>query len=133
MTPSELLTAAADRVRDLAAAAMPGPWTAVLTDHIREHIDDPEPTLALGAYVAGPENRKTGEGCSYCMRGNISPGTAEWIAALSPAIAAPLEAILRDTAGYFEQFAHYWVTVPEHARNALDLARSILGSGVDTP
>lgn len=27
MTPSEILQAAADRIRDLAAAATPGPWT----------------------------------------------------------------------------------------------------------
>ena len=46
---------------------------------------------------------------------------------MSPAVAPMIEKWLRDTASYFDEFADYWITIPEQARDALALARAVLG------
>jgi len=107
-TPSELLVAAADRIRDRAAAAAPGPWVAVESDHHTSHddkydedgyfVESTSETVALGAYVASATGANIGQGCSDCMEGTIGKGNAEWIALLSPAVAPALERLLRDAA-----------------------------------
>lgn len=95
-TPSDLLVAAADRVRDLAAQATPGPW--------RQH----DTHLTMGGHTA---TVMCGEGndvalVAWLPTWNHEPWdntrlpftTARWIAALSPAVAPALEEWLRATA-----------------------------------
>lgn len=79
MTPSDLLSAAADRVRDLAAAASPGPWQ----------------DNGYGMLVA-PEVDWRERG--YDVAAGCQDGNRGWIAALSPAVAPALEEWLRATA-----------------------------------
>jgi hypothetical protein len=83
MTPAEILLAAADRVRDLAAAATPGPWAngsdrsivSVLPKGLTRFL----PPQRWGLKVAS----------------KVDDVDREWIAALSPAVAPHLEAWLR--------------------------------------
>jgi|SRR5262245_31435521 len=118
MTPSEILTAAADRVRDLAAAAKPGPWT--LYDR--------------GVCWEIPELPEMHDGLS-----GFREGDARWISALSPAIAEPLSRMLAwaskvcaDAEADGWDRDRIWAESDDSMRAALDLAESILGSGVDT-
>ncbi len=102
MTPSELLTAAADRIRDLAAAASTDePWT------YGGYGD-------FGPYIAGlpsaPEFEDNEQG-----RADLA-----WVAALSPAVAPALEAILRQAA-----FAYGLGGDNTQDENALGLARLV--------
>lgn len=94
MTPSETLTAAADRVRDLAAASTPGPWRVVDTDFAGYDADAGKPGPPDYAYLNNVSNAWFGKSCGCCTEGTIPPGTARWIAALSPAIACDLSALL---------------------------------------
>jgi hypothetical protein len=116
MTPSETLVAAADHIRDLAAAATDGPW--------RERFEHP-PRLygPFGALV-----------CE--LKSPMADG--RWIAALSPATAAPLEAILRRTASDYVVSVAAWESTPradgaierlveQQFGGALALARLVLG------
>jgi len=77
VTPSELLLAAADRIRDLAAAASPGLWL------VDRHYVDAMPALYERTLV-----------CIAKSDGRAERDAA-WIAALSPAVAPHLEAWLR--------------------------------------
>lgn len=90
MTPSELLVAAADRIRDLAVAAQPGPWRSfpspdmpgeTVVHAVTDTTGEPHPHRALTAHGL------------LCAEAD-----AAWVAALSPAVAPALEAWLRSTA-----------------------------------
>lgn len=89
MTPSDLLTAAADRVRDLAAAAQRGPWIFD-EDTDRVMVDD---TVYSVTCYAGADH-----------------DDSQWIAALSPAVAPALEAVLRKAANDVRQWQYAWRT-----------------------
>lgn len=126
-SPSAILSRAADLIRDTAAAATEGPW--------RQHDGWWPGTLGVVASVL------SGEGSDTSLRALLptyeeKPATtarnvwndARWIALMSPAVAPMIEKWLRDTAAYFDEFADYWVTIPEQARDALALARAVLGA-----
>lgn len=120
MTPSEVLTAAADRVRDLAAdTTKPRPnghgWSLLGED------DGWEPGWSTVVSCAG-------SGGEDVVAVDVTVGNARWIAALSPSVAGPLEAMFR-----FAALAHRMGNVGSQDENALTLAKAILGSGVDTP
>lgn len=90
MTPSELLTAAADRVRDLAAQAQPGPWGSW-----------PSPDMP-GEVVVHRRNPRTDRPDPHrvaTVHGLLcAEEDARWIAALSPAVAPYMERWLRRAA-----------------------------------
>jgi len=82
MTPSEKLQAAADRIRDLAAAATPGSWK-----HEYGVVQEDE---SVTYAVEADSDHWVGE-----LR---TAGDAAWVAALCPAASPALEAILRSAA-----------------------------------
>lgn len=98
MTPSEILNRAAGRIRDLASAATPPPWTVRDSDSER-YIDGDDRRWLRSADDARP----VGEACGCCSVGTIDERTADWIAALSPAVAPHLEAWLRSAADDAEE------------------------------
>ena len=117
MTPSEILNAAADRIRDLAAAADPGPWTNL------------EGTTGFWTMPSPERSRRH-------LRGYIGMAeakeTARWIALMSPAVAPHLEQALRNEAEQYHQLTVAGlVDDPQHAPDPslLDLARAVLGEG----
>lgn len=146
MQPSEVLLAAADRVRDLAAAATDGPWLDVQD----------------GWCIRSEPSKDRATWQTVCE--GYSPENGRWIAALSPAIGEPLETWLRQAASEVEQawklfepgtprFALYIDESGAHTGDmstglwteesrlealqprwgsALSLAAAILGSGADT-
>jgi hypothetical protein len=94
VTASELLSAAADRIRDLAAATTPGQWTArTETKRYAEGSLDYGYEGDVEVIDNGP---KVIEGSEWSV---CSADDARWVAALSPAVSAPLEAILREASG----------------------------------
>ena len=105
--PSSILTAAADRVRDLAAAATGGPW---------ETIGD---TGGIWREASPKRAVRTSPGYLGSME---AAENARWIAALSPATAAPIEAMFR-----FAALAHQMDNAGTQDENALALARAVLG------
>jgi hypothetical protein len=118
LSPAETLLAAADRIKDLAARAVVGPWAQ-----------------SLDAVYAGPDEAWKVADC------HTSP-TAAWIAALSPSVAEPIEAWLRHSAAMWEADTRradligvapggFYIGVLEE--QALTLARAVLGSGVVSP
>ena len=116
LTPGELLAAAADRIRDLAAAADKGPW---LGPSVRANYTADNVTAASGRIVA----HHTGD-------------STRWIAALSPAVAPALERLFRDAAKDWE--IRVRVYTPEAMREAQDsrrfggalaFARAVVGEG----
>jgi hypothetical protein len=118
-SPAETLTAAADRVRDLAAKAQRGPWIYNDADD-RVMVDATEHSVICYS------------GADY--------HDARWIAALSPAVAPMIATMLRGAAETCEQAAREgWSDVKMRAdadeamKAAFALAERILGSGVDTP
>ncbi len=132
MSPSETLLAAADRVRDLAAAATPGPWEQGERCVWEGNIGVP--------VVADCEK---GEG------GVLHEHDARWIAALSPALAPMIERWLRESAESLARHEPAWRDQPDvydepivrrtpaevdalvehHFGAALGFARAILGEG----
>lgn len=104
MTPSEQLVAAADLIRDLAAKASDGPWV------------DVQSGWCMRSQPA--EDRATWQ--TVCE--GYTPENGRWIAALSPALAAPLEAIFR-----FAALAHRLDNPGTQDETALALARALLG------
>lgn len=83
MTPSEILQAAADRIRDLAAAVTPGPWETIASSG--------------GIWREASAERAVRTSPGY-LGGMNAAEDARWIAALSPAVAPALERLLRDAA-----------------------------------
>jgi hypothetical protein len=126
VNPSELLTAAADRVRDLAAEIGDKPWTVD-----RFYTRDGE----LHMVVDGEVPMVVVTDCP-----TVVPVIA-WIAALSPAIAPMLEDLFRVGARQFDLTAKvaqdYEVSpdawIGKYERKLITLAESILGSGVVSP
>jgi hypothetical protein len=118
MQPSDQLVAAADLIRDLAAKASTGAW--------KWHDPGGHIKYALMAdrQIVVP---------SAIPDVYPSAGDARWIAALSPALAPMIEKWLRETAADVDAYGEYWIDAPGHVRNALAFAKTILGSGVDTP
>lgn len=123
MTPSETLTKAADLIRDLAAKATDGPWTF---DDSTVDVDGE--VYEQGGHVVAIARYGTGAGDLAEQDGN-----GRWIAALSPALSPMIEKWLRETAADVDAYGEYWIDAPGHVRNALAFAKTILGSGVDTP
>jgi hypothetical protein len=113
-SPSDLLVAAADRIRDLAAAATPGVWIAD-----RHYVDSmPEPDVRALVCVVKSDSKASDD--------------AQWVAALSPAVAPTIEKWLRDVAREMSEYGvglgtgdlSNW-NMPDYAWAALDLAKLI--------
>lgn len=121
--PSDLLIAAADRVRDLAAQATPGQWETIKRFDKRDnHV--------MSSFIRPPMDPK---GCVQDR--NIRPhehADYAWVAALSPEVAPHLEAVLRDRAEVI-RWAKSWDEVADIPER--HLAESILGVGLagETP
>lgn len=123
MKPSDTLLAAADRIRDLAAATTKPRkpefgWGFLDADELGD--------ASNGTVVAS-----SGWGGSNVVAERVGWGDAEWIAALSPATAPAIERWLRETSRHVRTFgenADGWAAAP-----AMEFARAVLGSGVDTP
>lgn len=118
-TPSVILVAAADRIRDLAAKATPGQWGVGEGGKYVWVAEDRMP-IACSALVSAPS---AGPDC-------------EWIAALSPAVAPMIETTLRAAAATCAQAAREgWSDAEMRAeaddamKAAFALADAILGSG----
>jgi hypothetical protein len=91
LAPSDLLVVAADRIRDLAAAATPGPW------QLRSLTDEDTTYSHTSWWVADAD------GGSVASMDHINEAAdAAWVAALSPAVALHLEAWLRHAAASVE-------------------------------
>jgi hypothetical protein len=89
-TPSSILVAAADRIRDLAAATTHGQWAA-------GHLLDAE-DYGGNAWVESEVQHANGAESSFTVaefETDQGIGDARWVAALSPAVAPHLEAWLR--------------------------------------
>lgn len=129
--PSALLLAAADRVRDLAAAATPGQWEVDEgSGRVELVLRSPSAdVVVVHRFSPHPDS--------------LNRADARWIAALSPALAEPLEAMLRRAASDLVVFVAAWESTPradgaverlveQQFGGALGVAKTILGSGVDT-
>jgi hypothetical protein len=81
VTPSAILVAAADRIRDLAAGTTPGPWEPGVNVALLPPLHDFTKRPVQPDVIVAEEK-----------------ANARWIAALSPAVSGPLEAILRAAA-----------------------------------
>ena len=130
VTPSAQLLAAADRIRDLAAAATPGPW--------RQHDGWWPGTLGVVASVLSGEGTDT-EVRALLPTYEETPNSearnvrndAAWVAALSPAVAEPLIWILEAGAQEAEAMEEQGEEVnPNWA--LLKLARVLVPTG-ETP
>ena len=120
-SPSAILSRAADLIRDTAAAATPGQWEAEEQGGERVELVLRSPSadvVVVHRFSPHPDS--------------LNRADARWIALMSPAVAPMIEKWLRDTAAYFDEFADYWITIPEQARDALALARAVLGEKEET-
>lgn len=97
-SPSSLLVAAADRLRDRAAGASSGAWTA--TDLSRHG-----PGMS-GWNVEHPASDGDGTSPVASVTSLSAEADARWIAALSPAVGPALEQILRDAARQYDVESH---------------------------
>lgn len=104
---ADLLRRAADRLVDLAGAAMLPPWALDRRDDGRAWInaDGQEHALSLHGY----------------------PSTAAYIAAMHPPVGKALAAWLRAQAGYLDTCEDFGVPAGAGSSEATDLARLILG------
>lgn len=114
MAPSELLTRAADLIRDTAALAIAPPWSACGRSVMDGPDEDHEVALTP------------------------TTTTARWIALMSPAVARHLESILRRAAADIVVYVPAWNSRPRpegevdrlierQFGGALGLARAVLG------
>jgi hypothetical protein len=102
-TPSEVLLAAADHIRDLAAAATAGVWTATdLTAHGHKGV----------WWVESEHHDSDGTMHGTVADLNYGESDARWIAALSPAIADDLAAVLRQVAAESDLRIAAWRSRP---------------------
>jgi hypothetical protein len=112
--PAALLRQAAEKLRETAKHATPGPWSAEESTEYGFRVG----TADQKAWVAW-----TGE---YDDEPVESRADARWIALMSPALAGPL-------ADWLESEASYWANVyvgqpmPPRDHLALAVARTILG------
>ena len=118
VTPSEILSAAAVRVRDLAAEASPGVWSAT------DLTEDGHPGVW---WVDCDHTDEEGRLMSTVADCDRSGGDARWIAALSPAIAEPLAEALDVAAGTAREMEEDGREVNQ-SWAMLDLARALVGS-----
>lgn len=141
--PSETLVAAADLIRDLAAAATPGPWSTVRRVDSNGNLRQSDFTRPPVADGCSPQTR--------AVRSHETPDY-EWIAALSPALAPLLINWLEAEAACIASVDDVQRIMPkildgitpgaaddetitvtiDTSGPALAFARAILGSGVDT-
>lgn len=124
-TPWEVIRAAADKIEKMAAEATPTPWTYGSGRTVVAVIP------SLLTRMTRPWGLKIAR--------DVCDVDREWITALSPAVAEPLVAWLRDAELLFEDDELYRRMrshnvgremphlVPEGARAALVFARSVLG------
>lgn len=124
-TPSELLSQAADLIRDAGADAQPGPWALW-----------PSPTMP-GEYVvhhlrdrlAGPDPHRVATTHGL----NCAEADGRWIALLNPAVAESLEAWLRHEATHIKGLRTWGAAFAlPSTRHAMAFARAVLGLE-DTP
>lgn len=123
MQPSDLLLAAADHIRDLAAATTTGPWS-----HQYGITQEDESVVYV---VDAASSDAIGDVGEVWTQAN-----AQWIAALSPAVAPALEKVLREATGMWRMYeSRGWpeeevrVHVGSAAVAALDLAIAVFGEG----
>lgn len=111
-SPSQLLSRAADRVRELAAAATPGPWQAcepwIAGDEYPVYVQTVTTEGYPNSDVAGMAVESADDG----THGGVAIGDARWIATMSPAVAPYLEAILRRDASDYELHVAAWKSTP---------------------
>lgn len=121
-TPSELLTQAADLIRDTAAA--------VGDEASRQWEQGSSRFSPDGFSHTWPQDAIwDGHGC--CLTGGLADADARWIALLNPAVAPALEAWLRAAAKAAEDY-EYWIVIPDWVRAAGDLAQALLGTPEET-
>jgi len=87
---AEMLTTAADRIRDLAAGTSAAPWA--------EPYYDDHPAEQGWWVLNGREGMRQHAVCSTFALNKQDEADARWIAALSPAVAPMIEAWLREAA-----------------------------------
>lgn len=112
--PHVLLTRAADRIKNMASAASPGPWA-------------PSGVGDFGWGIIGPSGGAEFEDSA------AGRADADWVSALSPAVAPHLVAWLRQSASMYRLYSSRWsgteldrkVTGADVA--ALGFARCVLG------
>lgn len=126
-TPSELLTQAADLVRDTAGKATPGPWQAC--EPWTSGVDYPATVQTVT--TAGFPNTSVAGWAVHTedggFDGGLAPVNAKWIALLNPAVAPALEAILREQAELHRVMAERGD--PLYAgESVLALAKALLGA-----
>ena len=107
-SPSALLERAAERLAELAEKATPGPWSLYGIGDYGWSVTGPD---------GSPETADTEQGRA----------DAEWIAAMSPAVAQPLVEWLRDAARRMEFHPHLSPEGSTMQRTALAFARQVLG------
>jgi hypothetical protein len=120
MLPSEVLTQAADLIRDQSAHLPVGPWRVTVA--AKAEWQDEE--LSWDIHGRNP----FGGALASVDSGR---GVAEWIALLNPSVAPHLEAWLRDEAEQYARLDHLNVDFnPEHPPMAF--ARSLLSQKEET-
>lgn len=102
-TPAALLERAADHLEELAGKATSGPWVRLRNGNVVSAIR----RMTFGLVVAK----------------RMDEVDANWVAALNPAVAAPLVSWLRETGGQLQDEP----VQTSDQEYALDLARIILG------
>lgn len=128
MTPSAILSRAADLIRDTAAAATEGPWES---DRQFSHANVvyAKRDLIDSVGVAGRRLDLppvfTGQIASRAR--SQFEADARWIALMSPAVAPAIEGWLRHAAEMWD-----YPDQPGNDEWALDFARAVLGEKEDT-
>lgn len=126
MTPAEELRAAAFRLREVAANAADGPWTASPVWSSRSHATSAVYSLAHDAGTTASEVVASGRADK--SGGIVNPFNAVWIATVHPGLAEPLAAWLESLAEKPERLGvHRDETGVSVDRNALAVARQING------
>jgi hypothetical protein len=118
MTPEATLKAAAAKLRETAAKATPGPWTA-----------QEVPDEAYVEIMAGTEVAVAHAVCEHAATWGAA-ADADWIALMSPALAEPLAAGLELTAEHWRperDLAKHYPARHAMQQEALTAARTILG------
>jgi hypothetical protein len=130
-SPSSILSRAADLIRDTAAAASPGVWSAT------DLTDDGHPGVWWVDCDHTDDEGRTMSTIADCDRGG-GPD-ARWIALMSPAVAPMIEQLLRSAAATCDRAAREGWTAEEMREHADDdmrasfaLARAVLGEKEDT-
>jgi hypothetical protein len=137
-TPAAELSAAADLLDALAAAAMPGPWR--YNPRKQWHVPEDLPRRRNGEEFvgAGPLDATVCVAATGPADEPQSMADARYIAAMNPTVGRAIAAWLRDTAGIAERMweqhgADYGddeatSLVADVYEQALDLARAVLAS-----